>query len=48
MTYKFYFFKVNPFSATRRDSRPQNKVKVEGLGTNSSYLAAFSIFFMVV
>ena len=33
----------NPFSATKRDSRHQNKVKVKGLGRNSSYLAGFSI-----
>ena len=36
---------VNPFSATRRDSRHQNKVKVKGLGRNNSYFAGFSIFF---
>ena len=35
----------NPFSATRHDSRHQNKVKVKGLGRNSSYLDGFSIFF---
>ena len=35
----------NPFSATRRYERHQNKVKVKGLGRNSSYLAGFSIFF---
>ena len=35
---------VNPFSATRSDSRHQNKVKIKGLGGNSSYLAGFSIF----
>ena len=39
--------RVNPFSATRRDSRHQNKVKVKGLGWNSSYLAGFSIFFFL-
>ena len=39
------FSELNPFSATRRDSRHQNKVKVKGLGTNSSHLAGFSIFF---
>ena len=43
-----HFCKVNPFSATRRDSRHQNKVKVKGLGTNSSYLAGFFIFFLWV
>ena len=32
---------LDPFSAT---SRP-NKVKVKGLGRNSSYLDGFSIFF---
>ena len=35
--------RVNPFSATRRLKRPQNKVKVEGFRQNISYLA--SIFF---
>ena len=29
--------KFSKFSATRRDSRHQNKVKVKGLGRNSSY-----------
>ena len=33
-------------SATRSDSRHQNKVKVKGLGRNSSYLGGFSIFFL--
>ena len=36
---------INPFSATRHYKRHQNKVKVKGLGRNSSYLAGFSIFF---
>ena len=36
---------VSPFSATRRDSRHQNKVKVKGLDRNSSHLAGFSFFF---
>ena len=35
----------NPFRATRRYKRHQNKVKVKGLGKNSSYLAGISIFF---
>ena len=35
----------NPFSATRHLKRHQNKVKVKGVGRNSSYLAGFSIFF---
>ena len=39
------FLVLNTFSATRRDSRHQNKVKVKGLGRNSSDLAGFSIFF---
>ena len=39
---------LNPFSTTRRYKRHQNKVKVKGLGRNNSYLAAFSIFFMVL
>ena len=34
--------------ATRRYKRHQNKVKVKGLGRNSSYLAGFSIFFTVL
>ena len=34
-------FAFNPFGATRRDSRLRNKVKVKGLGSNSSYLAGF-------
>ena len=33
---------LNPFSATRRDSGHQNKVKVKGLCRNSSYLTGFS------
>ena len=33
-----------PFSATRRYKRHRNKVKVEGLGRNSSYLAGFYFF----
>ena len=36
---------LNPFSATSRDSCHQNKIKVKGLGTKSSYVAGFSIFF---
>ena len=36
---------VNPFSATRRYKCHHNKVKVKGLGRNSSYLAGFLIFF---
>ena len=36
---------VNPFSATRHYKCLQNKVKVKGLGRNSSSLAGFSIFF---
>ena len=38
---------INPFSATGRYKRHQNKVKVKvkGLGRNSSYLAGFSFFF---
>ena len=47
---------INPFSATIRLKRHQNKVKVKGLsrnnkvkvkglGRNRSYLAGFSIFF---
>ena len=35
----------NPFSATRRCKRHQNKVKVKGLGRNRSYFAGFFIFF---
>ena len=35
----------SPLSATRCSKRHQNKVKVKGLGKNSSYLAGFSIFF---
>ena len=38
----------NPFRVTRRDSRRQNKVKVKGLGRNSSYLAGFFIIFSSV
>ena len=38
-----YFFSVTyplkPFSATRRYRRHRNKVRVKGLGSNSSYLA---------
>ena len=37
--------RVNPFSATRHDSCHQNKVRVRGLGGNSSYLAGFFFFF---
>ena len=36
---------IDPYSATRHDSHHQSKVKVKGLGRNSSYLARFSIFF---
>ena len=36
---------VNPFSATRRYKHHQNKVKVKGSGSSSSYLAGFFIFF---
>ena len=36
---------INPFSATTRYKRHQNKAKVKGLGRKSSYLAAFSMFF---
>ena len=36
---------INPFSATRRYKRHQNKVKVKGLGRNSSYSAGFSRIF---
>ena len=36
---------INPFSATRLYKRHQNKVKVKGLGRNSSFSAGFSIFF---
>ena len=36
---------LNPFSATRRYKRHQNKVKVKDLGRNSSYIAGFSIPF---
>ena len=36
---------LNHFSTTRRYKRHQNKVRDKGLGTNSSYLAGFSIFF---
>ena len=43
--HKEIFLHINPISATRRDSRHQNKVKVKGLGTNSSYVAGFSILF---
>ena len=35
----------NPFSVTGRSKRHQNKVRVKGLGRNSSYLAGFSIYF---
>ena len=37
--------RVNLFSATRHYKCHQKKVKVKGLGRNSSYLAGFSIFF---
>ena len=40
--------RVNPCSATRRDSHHQNKVKVKSLDRNSSYLAGFSICFCMV
>ena len=36
---------INPFSVTRRYKRHQNRVKVKGLGRNSSYLVGFSISF---
>ena len=36
---------INPFSTTSRYKRHQNKVKVKGLGRNSSYLAGFLILF---
>ena len=39
---------LNPFSATRRYKRHQNKVMVKGLGRKSSYLDGFSVFFMVL
>ena len=35
----------NPFSATRRHKRNQNKIKVKGLGRNISYLASFLTYF---
>ena len=35
----------NPFNATRRDACHQNKVKVKGLGGDSSYLDGFFYFF---
>ena len=38
----------NPFSATRRYKRHQNKVKVKGLGRKSSYLDGFFDFFFMV
>ena len=38
---------INLFSSTRRYKRHQNKVKVKGLGSNSSYLAGFSIFVFI-
>ena len=36
---------MNPFSATRRYKRHQNKVRVKGLGRNSSYLVGFFYFY---
>ena len=36
---------INSFSATRCYKHHQNKVKVKGLGGNSSYLAGFLTFF---
>ena len=45
MKYPFIFFLL--FSATRR-YKHQNKVRVKGLGKNSSYLAGFLFFFMVL
>ena len=44
-TMKGYRLALNPFSTTRRYKRHQNKVKVKGLGRNSSYLAVFFFFF---
>ena len=41
-------FIVSPSSATRHDSRHQNKVRVKDLGRNSSYLAGDRFFFMVL
>ena len=40
-----YPLELNPFSATRHCRRPQNKVKVKGLGRNNSYLDGFSFSF---
>ena len=45
MTINSESYNVNPFSAMRHDSRHQDKVKVAGLGRNSSCLAGFSIIF---
>ena len=39
------FMLINPFSTTSHCKRHQNKVKVKGLGRNSSYLAGFFFFF---
>ena len=41
----FELIPFDSFSITRCDSHHQNKVKVKGLGRNSSELAGFSIFF---
>ena len=37
-------YMIDPFSATRRYTRHQNKVKVKGLGRKSSYLDGFTNF----
>ena len=36
---------VDPFSATRRYKRHQNKAKVKGLGRNSPYFSFFLWFY---
>ena len=43
--YAIFVGYFSPFNATRCYKRHQNKVKVKGLGRNSSYLAGFSDFF---